>query len=96
MTEPIRDTAMSTTMSSDAVIDKEGNLTVAFLRFNIHTNLMGFHWLPEFFGHGPIPDALRKDIIERLRLHADKLENGELERDMARYSHINTPDKKPD
>lgn len=78
-------------LGPDAVLDEENNLRVAFLQINLDTFQISFNWLPEFF-HTPMPEVLRKEIVLRLRLHADKLESGELERTMQNFANVNIPE----
>lgn len=81
-------------LTPDSLLD--GNsLKVAFLTFDASTGEVGFHWLPDFF-RVPMPDVLRRAIVERLRLHADKLECGDLERTMQNFININRPEDKHD
>ncbi len=72
----------------DAVLSEDGDLNVAFLRINLNTFQIGFHWLPELF-RAPIPPVIRQELAKRLHTHADKLESGELEREMQQYMNIN-------
>ena len=73
-----------------AVMDSEHNLNVAFLRINLRTFDTGFHWLPDFFIK-PLPEVVRQRLIERLRFHADRLESGELEKEMQQFLSLNRP-----
>jgi hypothetical protein len=79
-------------INKDAVLDDEDNLNVAFLQINLRTLQISFHWLPDFFAK-PIPELIRKEIAKRLRIHADRLESGELGRNMQKYIHVNDPEK---
>jgi hypothetical protein len=76
------------TLDGSSVMDEHGNLNVAFLQINMKTFQISFNWLPSLF-RKPMPQVLREAIALRLRIHADRLESGELERAMQDYLDIN-------
>jgi hypothetical protein len=71
----------------DAVVDETG-LTIAFVRVDAESGDVTVHWLPSLFSR-PMPAPVREAITEKLRFHADMLENGTLERDMQKFAAIN-------
>lgn len=74
---------------SDAVIGEDGGIAIAFIKAS-PSGEISVHWLPELFSR-PMPLAVRREIAARLRLHADKIESGELEQDMQRFVGVNNP-----
>jgi len=82
--------ATSASVPGNMVINEERVVTMAVLQINLKTMQIGLHWLPELFCE-PLPKALRKELVEKLRHHADMLESGILERDMRKFITINDP-----
>jgi hypothetical protein len=62
------------------VVSEDGALNMAFLRLN-PSGSVTLNWASVFFdGTMPMPDVMREECIRVLRLHADGLESGDLER----------------
>jgi hypothetical protein len=77
-------------IAREAMLDGDHNLNAAFLRINLRTTEVTFHWLPDLFIK-PMPQSMREEIASRLRFHADCLESGDLEREMQKFVEVNNP-----
>lgn len=84
-------------MPREAVADETG-MNIAFIRLNMDLNkesLVNVGWLPEFFSMRPLAPELRDEIVRVMRLHADVLESGALEKRMEEIRKIKESEGKP-
>jgi hypothetical protein len=68
-----------------AAADAHG-MNIAIIRLNMDPadkELVNIGWLPDFFAACELRMELRTEIVRVMRLHADVLENGSLDKRMA-------------
>jgi hypothetical protein len=73
-------------VSADTMFSDEG-LSIAVMYLNPKEGDVTMGWLPSLFVL-PMPDVVRDMIVAKLRQHADKIESGEMQRDIGKY--VNT------
>jgi hypothetical protein len=70
-------------------IASDDYLTVAVVRYG-RDGSCGLAWLPDLFMQA-LPEPIRKEIVETLRLHAAQLESGDIDLKMRGFASLNQP-----
>lgn len=78
-----------TEVPGPVAVDDTGGITLAVFRLEA-SGEVNLAWLPDLFSR-PIAPDLKEVLVAKLRLHADKLESGEMEQRMARFANVNNP-----